>query len=967
MKMAAMWRRTRISEGSAFAVLIVAAFASATPPTNHRMDDLPTLLNKIKSSRSDRTDPKFDCAWRRYAYEYAPQIMPRLHADPAKMKRLFDALELQALCQQNFSLASGGGLKTDTAADAQKPSHRGEEAPIEVYVDPVQGRDNNTGTSSAPLQTIAGAVAATRQRRKEIGDTAQIWLLGGVYHLPATIELGPQDSGLSITAVRGQHVVISGGRHITNVEWSHGTTPKGAAYVVTDLSAQDLPEGVPAMHYGDPTNRQRATRARFPNANPELDLFPAGYITEKVDWTLPTFDGVTCDSSKQCGKSVNLTFATPPSEWHGMYQNWTTGVGGACDVYNPPRSPWCSGDFYLERQFPEMHTRHPSGVNPGATLPHAPYADAAGAIVHAWRPGHWYSWMFEVAGVDAPTPPVTTWQVYDGENNIYNLVPSPGKNSSEVLYLGKFNTANECWAACNASRIACNDWTWHHLDFSADWAGECFTRLNGTWGPTAQQGVTSARGPHQDPEAFIFGRGGNQGGEGNDAAAEFWIDNVFEELDADNEFFFDPKASKLYFIPNGTDAPDNFVVPTLANFFSLLGTQQNPVKNVSISGATFTASRPTYMEPRGNPSGGDWALERMGAVLLEGTEHALVHNNTFVRLDSNAIFLSGYNQYAVIDANDFSWLGQNCIASWGKAVDNDGTTGEFPRYTTVSNNWAHEIGIIQKQSSFYFQAETAQTTLEGNIVFNIPRAAINFNDGFGGGSTITNCLLFNTCRESSDHGAFNSWDRLPYITTVRDGITPSTIPAVNDVHHNFIVANYAADGGCLDNDDGSSYYDIHHNFCVFGGHKSDFDGNSKVSRFNIHAYPNVYGIRCLDIGAQVLPPKGYAESYHDNTCILPDSGDTYLFIQGLPGYQSCLTPDSKATFEDGMILGNNTIYVPDANPKIICANNALNFSAFQQQGYDKTSTVSGDMPSADTIVGWAKTLLSANINDGGMA
>ena len=58
---------------------------------------------------------------------------------------------------------------------------------------------------------------------------------------------------------------------------------------------------------------------------------------------------------------------------------------------------------------------------------------------------------------------------------------------------------------------------------------------------------------------------------------------------------------------------------------------------------------------------------------------------------------------------------------------------------------------------------------------------------------------------SSDHGAFNSWDRLPYLTTVRNG-TASTIPAMNDVGHNFIVANYAADGGCLDNDDGSSYY-----------------------------------------------------------------------------------------------------------------------------------------------------------------
>ena len=103
-------------------------------------------------------------------------------------------------------------------------------------------------------------------------------------------------------------------------------------------------------------------------------------------------------------------------------------------------------------------------------------------------------------------------------------------------------------------------------------------------------------------------------------------------------------------------------------------------------------------------------------------------------------------------------------------------------------------------------------------------------DGFGGGAEMARNLLFNTCRESSDHGelltvatgrpfsgfrrsrsdevprwsagAFNSWDRLPYITDIRDGKTPSTIPAWNDMHHNFIVANYAADGGCLDNDDG---------------------------------------------------------------------------------------------------------------------------------------------------------------------
>ena len=70
-----------------------------------------------------------------------------------------------------------------------------------------------------------------------------------------------------------------------------------------------------------------------------------------------------------------------------MYQNWTMGVGGACDVYDPPRSPWCSGVFYLEREFPEMHTRHPSGVAADQFLPHSPYSAPEGGIVHAWRPG----------------------------------------------------------------------------------------------------------------------------------------------------------------------------------------------------------------------------------------------------------------------------------------------------------------------------------------------------------------------------------------------------------------------------------------------------------------------------------------------------------------------------------------------------------------------------------------------------
>ena len=90
----------------------------------------------------------------------------------------------------------------------------------------------------------------------------------------------------------------------------------------------------------------------------------------------------------------------------------------------------------------------------------------------------------------------------------------------------------------------------------------------------------------------------------------------------------------------------------------VVGTQARPIVNVTITGLTFTANRPTFMEPRTNPSGGDWALERMGAVFIEGTEGVLVTGNVFEKLDSNAVFLSGYNYKSTISYNTFQWLGQ---------------------------------------------------------------------------------------------------------------------------------------------------------------------------------------------------------------------------------------------------------------------------------------------------------------------
>lgn len=348
--------------------------------------------------------------------------------------------------------------------------------------------------------------------------------------------------------------------------------------------------------------------------------------------------------------------------------------------------------------------------------------------------------------------------------------------------------------------------------------------------------------------SFFFTGGGNQGAEGNERADEWFIENVFEELDAPGEFFFDAGAGALYVLFNTSAPPSEVVVPTLATLIELRGAgaadrpigRAEPATSATVLGVVVSHldmrdTRPTYMEPRANPSGGDWALERSGALLADGSDQLVVDSVRFLQLDSNGVLLSGYNRAATVAHCEFSSLGQSAVASWGFTdgmLSNEGLRGDFPRGTSIVHNWCHDIGLLQKQSSFYFQAITAEATVGSNVIFNVPRAAVNFNDGFGGGSRLQANLMFNTCRESGDHGAFNSWDRLPYVTDVRQPGVASTLPAWNDFERNFIVSNYGADGGCFDNDDGSSFYELHHNLCVFGAAPaSSGRGRAHMRRF----------------------------------------------------------------------------------------------------------------------------------------
>jgi hypothetical protein len=89
-----------------------------------------------------------------------------------------------------------------------------------------------------------------------------------------------------------------------------------------------------------------------------------------------------------------------------------------------------------------------------------------------------------------------------------------------------------------------------------------------------------------------------------------------------------------------------------------------------------------------------------------------------------------------------------------------------------------------------------------------------------------------------DHGPWNSWNRVPYITEVRHGPgKPSIIPADIHIHNNFFLGTYNAIAA-VDTDDGSSYIKVHDNMLAYGknGIKSDFGGHDETYYRNVLAY-----------------------------------------------------------------------------------------------------------------------------------
>jgi hypothetical protein len=368
-----------------------------------------------------------------------------------------------------------------------------------------------------------------------------------------------------------------------------------------------------------------------------------------------------------------------------------------------------------------------------------------------------------------------------------------------------------------------------------------------------------------------------------------FVENIFEELDAANEWYYDRTSKTLYYYPpKGLNIKTaKFETPQIAYLFEFRGTENKPVKNIHLCGLTISQTTRTFMQNKEPLLRSDWTIYRGGAVLFDGVTDCSVKDCIMTSLGGNAVFFNNYNRHCSVSGSVISEIGASAVCFVGdpKAVRSpsfeynefvplaqiDRTPGplsnNYPADCNIYDNLMFNLGLVEKQSAGVELSMCQRITVNHNTIYDVPRAGINVSEGTWGGHMIENNDVFDTVKESGDHGAFNSWGRDRYWhpnKRILDSIVATNFElALLDVVEPITLRNnrFRCDHGWdIDLDDGSSNYIIYNNLCLNGGIKLR-EGVNRVVENNIMVnntiHPHVWFKNSNDIFRHNIVSAGY--------------------------------------------------------------------------------------------------------------
>ena len=316
-----------------------------------------------------------------------------------------------------------------------------------------------------------------------------------------------------------------------------------------------------------------------------------------------------------------------------------------------------------------------------------------------------------------------------------------------------------------------------------------------------------------------------------------FAENIREEMTEPGEWYFDEKARQIYVRLFPGDDLDQAEIAVSRGFFIL-----EDCENVTVENITFERSVRTFMDTKEPLLRSDWTIYRGGAVLAKNASNCALDRCRFLDIGSNGIFVDGNCENIRVTRCHFCHIGASalCFVGWADSVrsplfeynerqnvqDIDMEKGpksnNYPKNCLVEDCLIEYVGMVERQATGVEISMAYGITVKNCTVCHTSRSGINISEGTFGGHRIEGCDVFDTVRETGDHGSFNSWgrdrfwglegveDRDVWKYALLDMLAPNVITR----------SRFRCDRGWdIDLDDGSSNYIITENLCLNGGIK----------------------------------------------------------------------------------------------------------------------------------------------------
>lgn len=301
-----------------------------------------------------------------------------------------------------------------------------------------------------------------------------------------------------------------------------------------------------------------------------------------------------------------------------------------------------------------------------------------------------------------------------------------------------------------------------------------------------------------------------------------YIENAYELLDSEGEWYLDTDADVFYYKPrSGENMGDiKAYAGNLETLIELKGTSTNQIKDISFQGLTFAHT--TWMQPNedtgyiSTQAGFYRSLQMTNATAfverlwmrpsaaIESVYSSDVnfYDNDFVLLGGVAVSMAEGTQNTDITGNYFAKSGGSAIilGGFGNNDTNERADKRITRNILIQNNLIHGVSATYRDMCGITIGYTQYTTVANNLIYDLPYTGVSIGWGWGKkapvvkGNRVTQNHIHHVMQVLMDGGAIYCMGYQP-LTSIDNNYT-----------HNLKMVSSA-----LYLDDGSLDVDMHNN------------------------------------------------------------------------------------------------------------------------------------------------------------